>query len=74
MSKSHSRHGQHVKSDNPQPSTLLAEGGTTPSAPASSSDDRAWGPGYRLALFVWLVGFFALLAWMIVDLLMGLFS
>ena len=70
MAKSHSRHIQHAPPEKPAPPAPVVE-----PAPAAPVGQPSWGAlGYRIALTVWLAAFFALLAWMIFDLLVGLFS
>jgi hypothetical protein len=71
MSKSHSRRSQHLQPDRPVPAPPPFEAPAPPPA-EELKEESSWRPGLQIALTVWLAGFIGLLAWMVIDLLMGL--
>jgi hypothetical protein len=71
MSKSHSRRSQHVQPEKPAAPPPPDQELSPPRAEGLARDE-GWRPGMRVALTVWLAGFIALLAWLVIDLLMGL--
>lgn len=72
MAKSHPHRSHHVQSEKPAPPPPASEG-TVPSSSSGEGEERSRVSNLQIALGVWLIGFIALVVWMVLDLVLGLF-